>query len=184
MEERLLIATLEEIKIHGLKFTMDDLTKRLHISKSSLYKTITSKNILINKLVTYIIANYEYKERQLLKSNLDVYNKIQNLIALYIDIFNQFNNNIYHDLQINYYDEWLRWQKFQEQRIGILIKLVEEGITANKFRQVNLAVLKQCMLYTAPALCDYNFLQENNLSYSDAVKHYVDILLFGIEKEH
>ena len=54
MNEKVILAAIEEMKIHALRFTMEDLTKRLHMSKTSLYKIVNTKENLIAVLPTPI----------------------------------------------------------------------------------------------------------------------------------
>ena len=44
MKQRILDAAVAEIELHGSSFRMDDLAKRLNISKRTLYENFHSKN--------------------------------------------------------------------------------------------------------------------------------------------
>ena len=52
MKDRLVQATLEEMKSRSLKFTMDDLARKLHVSKSSIYKMVESKEDLVRLVIS------------------------------------------------------------------------------------------------------------------------------------
>ena len=86
MEQRLIDATLEEMKLHSLKFTMDDLTRRLHISKTSLYKMTKSKEQLIAAIIDYIIAEFKTKEAIILQTKQSIPEKILAIVKIYTDI--------------------------------------------------------------------------------------------------
>lgn len=47
MDEQLIAAAKEEMRLHSVKFTMDDIARKLHISKSTLYQKASSKAVLI-----------------------------------------------------------------------------------------------------------------------------------------
>ncbi|MBR6889197.1 MAG: TetR family transcriptional regulator [Selenomonadaceae bacterium] len=47
MKNKIIAAALKEMEIHSLRFTMEDLTRRLHIGRNSLYKVVSSKDALI-----------------------------------------------------------------------------------------------------------------------------------------
>ncbi len=51
MQERILEAFLEEARESGLKFTMDDLAKRLAISKRTLYENFSSETLILETLI-------------------------------------------------------------------------------------------------------------------------------------
>ena len=74
MKERIMAATMEEVNIHGLKFTMNDLAKRLKISKRSLYENFPSKQDLIDSILTILLSNLEKTRRGNL-SNPNAYHR-------------------------------------------------------------------------------------------------------------
>ena len=43
MKNKIIAAALTEMEIHSLRFTMEDLTRRLRIGRNSLYKIVSSK---------------------------------------------------------------------------------------------------------------------------------------------
>lgn len=182
METRVAEAVLEEIRIHGFKFTMDDVTARLHMSKSSLYKLVGSKDKLVHDLISWIKDDFEGQKKQVLLSSLDRYSKINRLIEIYVAIFRPFNNNVYKEIKLFYPEEWERWQKCQEENIDCILDLLKEGIAENEFKPVNIHVVRQIVLHAAVAMTDYDFLQQSNLSYFDALKQFSDIIFFGVKK--
>lgn len=183
MEQRLIDATLEEMKIHSLKFTMDDLTKRLHISKTSLYKMTKSKEQLIAVIIDYIIADFKTKEAIVLQTKQSIPEKILAIVKIYTDIFDNFSKNICNDLQIMYPEQSKRWQDFQETRIDDIMHLTQEAIDSGIYRPVNIAVLRQCLITAIPSLADSEFLRQNNLTYSEAIKAVSDIIVYGSIKK-
>lgn len=66
MKERLVQATLEEMRTRSLKFTMDDLARKLHASKSSIYKVVDSKEDLIRLVMHWAMEKFDRKSAELL----------------------------------------------------------------------------------------------------------------------
>ena len=182
MDQRVIDAVLEEMKVHALKFTMQDMTKRLHMSKTSLYKLVSSKDELIHSAVTFIIDDFNHQESVIDTSNLPMDDKIQQIIQLYVEIFNPIGNNSLLDLKVMYPDEWLRWSQFRHEVIISLLDYLKKGVDEGLFRPVNLDVAYQCAISSSEAVMDFDFLQSNNLTYSSAIKSMVDIFLNGIKK--
>lgn len=182
MEQRLLEATLEEIKIHSLKFTMDDLTRRMHISKTSLYKMTSSKEKLISDIIDYIITDFKQQEKQILSSAKSIPEKILDIVKVYTDIFDSFGKNICNDLKIMYNNLWQRWMAFQEATIDEVMALAKEAIDLGIYRPINIAVLRQCLVCAIPSLSDTEFLRQNNLTYSEAISAVSDIIIYGSVK--
>lgn len=51
MNGRILSVTAQEMNLHGLKFTMDDIARRLGMSKKTLYKLFRSKDELVLSVI-------------------------------------------------------------------------------------------------------------------------------------
>ncbi|WP_196596294.1 TetR/AcrR family transcriptional regulator [Pectinatus frisingensis] len=183
MNERVILAALKEIEIHSLRFRMIDLTRRLHISKTSLYKIVESKDQLIYEIINYLMNNFNQKEKSIRSADLPVKQKIIAFVCLYTEAFKRFDKSIYTDLRTDYSSEWHRWSIFREKKINVLMDILEEGIQKHEFRKVNLDVMHQCLLVTSEALSEYNFLKKSNLTYSEALKNLGDIIFFGLENK-
>lgn len=181
-EERVILAALEEIKIHSLKFTMEDITRRLHMSKTSLYKKVLSKDALIADIVTYMIERFNEQERQTMTPDMTVDEKNMRLIELYTNMVTPFNNAVFSDLQVLYEDQWRRWQAFQQEKIGELMALLQEGVRLGLYRPVNMAVMQYMLEHVVTALADPTFLNTHKLTYSGAIQGLSDIILYGIKK--
>ena len=181
MDERIILAALEEIQIHSLRFHMDDITRRLHMSKTSLYKIVLSKEQLMDAVMSYLMAHFDIEERKIRAMSGPVRHKVTAFIKLYTEAFKRFDKSVYTDLRVDYEKSWRRWTRFREQKIDVLMELLQEGIDRKEFRQVNLEVMRQCLLVTSEALSSFEFLQHSNLTYSNALESLGDILFTGIE---
>lgn len=183
MDEKVILAALEEIKVHALKFTMSDVTRRLRMSKSSLYKLVDSKDKLITAIVTYLIHEFKRKEQVLLQGNESPRQKIMGLVQLYTQMFQGMDNGVYGDLRCSYEAEWQRWSDFRAETVNHVMQLLQEGIDQQEFRPVNIAVVKQCLLVSSEALADSDFLQRNNLTCCMAIEQLSNLLFVGLENK-
>ena len=182
MERKIVDAVLAEIQAHGFKFTMDDITARLHMSKSSLYKLVGSKDKLVHDFITELKLDFETRRRHLVNNEDDIYSKVEAFVKLYVEMFRPFQNDVYYDIKVLYYDEWQRWHEFQKENVEFLMQLLQQGIDKGCFRPVNINVVRQVLLVSAMSLAEYDFLQESNLTYADAVKALSDIILNGLRQ--
>lgn len=66
MKKRILEAAVKEIELHGASFRMDDLAKRLNISKRTLYENFYSKNEIIEKIVVARAHEYHRLHHEIL----------------------------------------------------------------------------------------------------------------------
>lgn len=181
-EEKVILAALEEIKLHSLKFTMDDITRRLHISKTSLYKKVVSKDALIADIMTYVIDRFNQRQKACITDDMTIDEKNIALIQLYMNTVTPFNNAVFQDLQMLYEAQWERWCAFQRGKIEELIDIFQEGIRAGIYRPINTAIMRYTLEHIVGDLADPEFLNEHNLTYSEAIQGLSDIILHGIKK--
>lgn len=181
-EEKVILAALEEIKIHSLKFTMEDITRRLHMSKTSLYKKVASKDALIADIMTYMMDRFNREEERSIRPDMSIDERNGALIKLYTDMVAPFNAVVFRDLQYLYEDQWKRWRAFQQEKIDELMAILQEGIDAGIYRPVNMAVMRYTLEHTVSALGVASFLHDNQLTYSEAIRGLSDIILHGIKK--
>ena len=180
MEEKFIIAAIEEMKIHSLRFTMDDLTKNLHVSKTSVYKNAVSKDNLIHEVLNYLMAKFETEEKLIQSENISSQEKVSRFVNEYSKIFNFLEGGIYEDLRISYLEEWQRFEDFRRQKLDLLLDFINEGINRNEFRLVDTLVLRHCLITMSALLNDTKFLNDNDLTYSQAIESFRDLIFYGL----
>ena len=182
MEEKIIIATLEEMKIHSLRFNMDDLTKRLHMSKTSLYNIINTKDKLIQEVINYLMETFETKEKRILSENTSMREKVSQFVDEYANMFNALDLGVYEDLHMSYPEEWQRLENFRRQKVDTLLDLLNDGMAQGEFRLVDTAVLQCCLLMMSKILADTKFLNDNDLTYSQATDSLQNLIFYGLIK--
>ena len=181
MEEKVILAAWEEVKLHSLRFTMSDVTRRLHMSKSSLYKLAPSKDELIHQMLNYIMDQFNREERKIEESNLPLMIQIHRFIQAYLSFVQiMFSTGFHSDLKLSYPDESLRWDKFYEEKVSDIVSLLQKGVSEGIFRPVSLPVVQHCLYVSAAALTDTDFLRKNNLTYEQAITTLQDLLFHGL----
>lgn len=183
MEKRIAEAVNEEIKIHGFKFTMDDVTARLHMSKSSLYKLVGSKDKLVHDFVSYLRADFSSKLEEVLAEDSDICTKLERYVCLYVNLYKPYGNNSFLELKQFYYEEWERWREFQQENIDSILAVLQQGINAGAFRPLNIQLVRCVIIASVMSLSDYQTLEESNLSLADALQEFADLLFNGIMKK-
>lgn len=181
MEQKVILAALEEVKVHGLRFTMADVTRRLRMSKSSLYKLVPSKDRLIEAMQSYIMDTFDAEGGRIRASSLPLADKVQQFIRAYLKMMQPLTTSGYfEDLQLLYPDESARWQIFYKEKVEDVIGLLQKGVENGLFRPVCLPVVQHCLYVSAMALADPVFLQRYDLTYQQAVETLEDVLFHGI----
>ena len=172
-------AALAEMEIRSVRFTMEDLTRRLRMSKTSLYKIVTSKEQLIHAIIDYLMAEFQREVSEVRGENFPLEEKLRRFIRAYTKAFRYFEHGTYSDLKNFYPQEWERWEKFRLQRIETLMTMMKFGIDDGVFSPINLQVLQRCLLVMSESLTDTKFLAENKLTYAQAVENMCDWMFNG-----
>ena len=178
--EKLIQAAIDEIKIRSLRFTMEDLTRRLRVSKSSLYKIVSSKDEVISGVIDWLIDSFNRKEAEILKTDMPIPDKLKMFTQAFMSVTQGFDSSMYGDLQRYYPDEWEKWISFREEKIDVFMNLLRKGINDGVLRPVNSAVVYQCLSASMTAIASPEFLGNNNLTYSQAVNTLQDIVFNGL----
>lgn len=176
------MATLEKINLRGFKFTMSDLTKRLSISKSSLYEHFSSKDELISTILDIVLNDFETQEEKIYHSDLPIIEKLKAILTITPQNFEPFHNRVYDDLRLTYPAQWEKVTKFRNERMDRLTALLSQGMEVGIIRHVNMGVIQQIIASTTNDLISYQFLTKNNMTYPDAVSAMLDILIFGLRE--
>ena len=182
MDQKVILAALEEMKIHALRFTMEDLTKRLHMSKTSLYKIVDTKEKLIHEIANYLMQSFEEEEKFIRAETKSAQEKVTKFLDEYTRMFNFLDNGAYDDLKNLYPNEWQLCENFRRQKLKTLLQIINEGMETGEFRKINSVVLQHCLLLMSSILADTKFLSENDLTYSQAINSMRDLVFHGLLK--
>lgn len=88
MKQRILDAAVAEIELHGSSFRMDDLAKRLNISKRTLYENFHSKNEIIERILFDKSQDFYNLHKQILEDDsLDVVTKLKTYFTVKSDLY-------------------------------------------------------------------------------------------------
>lgn len=182
MKERLVQATLEEMRTRSLKFTMDDLARKLHASKSSIYKVVDSKEDLIRLVMYWAMEKFDRKSAELLHGEGPVNRRLMAYCGLFFHTFWYLPDAVNEDLEARYEDIWKEWDQYREARFDDMMALLKEGVDKGEYRKVNLPVVRQCVFSAARGLTNPDFLREMNMTGRDVLEILEDIMLKGLQK--
>ena len=77
MRERIMDATLIEFSDKGIKFTMDDVAKRIRISKKTIYNFFKNKEVLLLETIDFGFAEVQKQKQEIVNDkDMDIIDKI------------------------------------------------------------------------------------------------------------
>ncbi|WP_025783392.1 TetR/AcrR family transcriptional regulator [Sporosarcina sp. D27] len=182
MKARIMKAFLEEVQEKSMKFTMDDLAKRLGISKRTLYEQFGSKADILDAIIDSTLQEFDEKTEAIMQSpHLTLIEKIKKTITV-IPKYNDFYTwQILEQMKKSYPDHWARihaalneWDDLQE--------LIKQGIQEGVIADYSVPLLMKLIIEAANSTMDRQFFLKNRITVEEALDEIVDILLYGMVK--
>ena len=167
MRDKIIDATVEEFKQNGLKFTMNDLAKRLGISKKTIYTVFESKQAVLVAVADRYAADLNSMQEELEADvSLNVVQKLEKLLCALPEKYPK----PYRHLMRSVNNGWEQAEKYLE-------KGMEEGL----IREVSIPVVMAMVKGTVYCFMESDILYQNELTYEQAKKEMVEILMKGIK---
>lgn len=165
----------------GLKFTMDDLARELHISKKTIYKIIPDKKSLFNMMVDNIFDSIKEEERNSLEDeSSSTLEKLRRTLGAMPEEYYNINFQNLNVLKEKYPKIYAhveqRLETGWEQTIELLEKAMEEGL----IRRISIPIFKTMFQATIEQFFQRDVLIENQIPYQEALQEVVSIMIDGI----
>lgn len=180
MKTRIINGFIEETQNNGIKFTMDDLAKRLGMSKRTLYEHFSSKVSILDAIIDMTFEEFDAQTQEIIDNpNLTLLEKIRKVIVV-VPKHNEFYDlRILEQLERSYPEQWERVNRelYQWDELQILL---EEGIRQGIIVDRNIDLLMKLILEAANVTLDQKFFFEHSISVTEALETIVDMLLTGI----
>lgn len=184
LRERCIGRALALLDEQGLKFTLDDLARSLHISKKTIYTAFSGKEELLLAVAERCFAEIKRSEAAVLRDpSLTLVERVRRLIIVLPEPYQNLNWYLMEDLAAAYPRVYRYVQERMESDWEPTLALLRQGMAQGVLRPFDLSVFKSmvegCMEHflTGPAL------KEAGVGYTAALEQMIDILLQGIVKE-
>lgn len=178
-------ATIEAFNEKGLKFTMDDIAKRLSMSKKTIYTVFKDKNALAVYMIDYIFDSIKESEREVFQDDsLTTVEKIKKSLLIMPDKYQNINLQQVGGLKDKY-------PKLYEKVAGKLesdweptIQLLEKGMEEGTIRRMNPVIFKTMIESTIERFFSDDVLSVNHISYEEALQEVLLIVMDGLSVEN
>src|SRR5690606_8945496 len=109
MKPRIMQAFIEETRNNGIKFTMDDLAKRLGISKRTLYENFSSKLEILESIIDMTFLEHSERSRVIREDEtLKLEEKIRQTILIIPNHSEFYDLRVLEQLKRYYPEQWER----------------------------------------------------------------------------
>jgi len=182
LKTRIINAFIEETQNNGIKFTMDDLAKRLGISKRTLYEHFSSKVDILDSIIDMTLTEFDEQTRRIIDDpELTLIEKIRKAIVV-LPKYNEFYDlRILEQLKRSYPALWERVDRELHQWDD-LKGLLEEGIRTGVIKNMNIDVLMKLIIDATNLTLDRQFFLAHSISVKEAFESIIDVLLTGFAK--
>ena len=180
LKEKIIEATIEEFNEKNLKFTMDDIAKKLCISKKTIYDLFKNKEALFFEVIDHYSETIrEYEMKIIQDPDLDIKEKLKKIIISLPD--NKINWRQIYLIKEKSPEIYDKVTKMLETQWEPTIELLEMAIKENKIISVSIPILKTTISSTIRTFISTTLLSDNNIEYEEALKEMADIIMNGIE---
>lgn len=182
--EKIINAAIDEFGVKGLKFTMDDVAKRLYMSKKTLYTVFKDKEEMLLAVADYCFADIKRAEREVLNNpKLDTVEKIKQIIVAMPDRYQNIGLNNLYQLKDKYPGVYKKVETYLETDWDATIFLLQKGMLEGKIRNASIPVIKGMVESTISHFMSSGVLIDNGISYERGLSEMIDIIMMGIVAE-
>lgn len=165
------------------KFTMDDISMKLGVSKATIYKHFASRTEILESVVNHKIHEIAAHEADTMDFTMSYKQRYENAIKRASVQLAGISNEFLLDLRELYPEQWNRIQALQyfaaERAKTFYQEGIEKGFLHDSFDPTWLAITDKIFLV---GLSNPQFLIENNLTLQKAVEDYFLMKSKGIFK--
>ena len=173
---RIYEATIEEFREKGFKFTMDDMARRLGVSK-----VVRDKESLFFDTATYIYEQIKRSEQAVMDDDrLTTVEKIKAILIAMPDSYSELDWRQIYQLENSYPRIFARVRVMMEQQWDNTIELLKRGIAEGVIRNIPIPVIKTMFEATLEKYMETTVLIDAGLTFDEAVQYTLDVLMDGI----
>ncbi|MDO5293199.1 MAG: TetR/AcrR family transcriptional regulator [bacterium] len=184
LSQRILDATIEEFNEKGMKFTMDDIAKRLGISKKTLYTVFKDKETLFLEMVDYCFDEIkQYKDQLLMDDDLDALTKLKQVMIALPEKLQGLDWRQIYLLREKYPGIYKVIEQKLENGWEPIEELYNQARSEGKVRNLHFVVVKAIVESSIEHFIGNSMLIEQNITYQESLGEMIDIVIDGISSK-
>ncbi|MDP4183262.1 MAG: TetR/AcrR family transcriptional regulator, partial [Bacillota bacterium] len=158
MRTKIINATMDIIVKSGFKkLTVDDIAKKLGISKKTIYKHFSNKEEIISEVVNTNLTIDKENTLKAIESESTWIGKFR--AAVLFHHMNRIPVNLIQEIKYLFPNEWANINNLREFKTNLIHELIDEGIKENYIKQdVSTDIIILILSNTLPAIFDYDIL--------------------------
>ena len=184
MREKIIDAAIEAFTEDGLKFTMNDLAKKLGISKKTIYTVFESKQDVLIGIGDRYAVDFDRMQKELEADvHLDTVEKLEKLLLALPDNYHNIGLSRLYELAEKYPRPYRHLMGAVNHGWKLAEIYLKKGMEEKKIRNISIPVVMAMVEGTVSRFLESDILYKNHLTYEDGKKEMVRILMKGIQTE-
>ena len=165
------------------KVTMDEIAQDLGMSKNTIYQQFQSKEELAKSLVRRLQQQINSGLDNIEKTQKDPLTIFSDSILFLRKKLGPWFAHFFREIPAELPSLWEEFLRYRNEKILDIRFLVERGIKKGVFRKVHSAIAVQAYLGAVKAIINTRFLEQEKLSFDQALDAVLDIWASGILKK-
>ena len=181
LRSQILDHTTEIFTRVGLRFTMQEVAKKMHISKKTIYTEFPSKEALLTAMLDRGFGLIQERKMEILSSDLPGPQKLQEVMIALPDEFLSFDYRQMDHLEEKYPRTAARLAYHLENNWEPVDLLIRQGMEEGWLsKDLDLPILKISFSATLRSFLFSSALEQNRISYTQALERFMKMLMEGM----
>ena len=168
------------IKFGFRKVTMDEIALDLHMSKNTIYKLFIGKEAIAKALVNRLEQQLNLGLDHIEKTQKDPLRIFSDSVLLLRRQLGPWFEHFFREISTELPALWEEFLHFRNEKILAIRSLVDKGSQNGIFRRVNASIATEAYLGAVKAVTNPRFLEEENLTFEQALDAVLDLWSNGI----
>lgn len=181
LREKILDGAVAVYRKKGLKFTMDDLAREIHISKKTIYTVFRDKKHLVYDLVNYVFDQIKDSEEQIVNDNsLTSIQKLRRILSVMPESFSGVDFPSLNEYRDRFPKAYMAVRERLESGWDMTLSIIREGIDDGSFRDTDLHLFQMVYESAVERFLSTDELDRYGIHYEDALNDLAEMLISGI----
>jgi AcrR family transcriptional regulator len=181
IKEKILNAAEKQMIRFGYrKVTMDEIALDLHMSKNTIYKLFVGKEEIAKSLVKRLQQQLNTGLSNIEKTQNDPLRIFSDSVLLLRKQLGPWFEHFFREIPTELPSLWEEFLHFRNEKILSIRSLVEKGARNGLFRRVNPSIATEAYLGAVKAITNPRFLEQENLTFEQALDTVLDLWSNGI----
>lgn len=166
----------------GLRFTLDEISEQLHISKKTIYVYFRCKEDLLMTMADQVFASIQNKKKQIIEEEMLYEDKLKKMLVALPDEYLNIDFRKLEGLEEKYPAVYERVRQYLETGWDPVIELIEQGQKQGILKKVSIPVLQTMVSSSIRSFLNDGILESNDINYTEALDSMVEIIINGIKE--